>query len=101
MKLVGFVLIVLGVVIVVAGVILVGTAALTAWATYQSSTPTPTFTVSDWTRLAEALAKLPHWAIAIIVGNVQVLAGCWLWGVKFTLFGQTFEIKPRTGTATS
>jgi hypothetical protein len=90
---VGCVLVVLGGVIVLAGVVMVGTVALTAWATYQSSTPAPTFTVSDWTKLAEALARLPHWAIAIILGNVQILMGFWVWGGKITLFGQTLELK--------
>src|SRR5215470_8824471 len=39
----------------------------------------------DVGKLLEALGKLPQWAVAIIVGNLQILVGFWMLGA--TLFG--------------
>jgi hypothetical protein len=34
----------------------------------------------------EALSKLPQWAIAVVLGNLQILMGFWMLGA--TLFGK-------------
>jgi hypothetical protein len=39
----------------------------------------------DVGKLLDALSKLPQWAVAVLVGNVQILVGFWMLGA--TLFG--------------
>jgi hypothetical protein len=39
----------------------------------------------DVGKLLEALSKLPQWAVAVILGNLQMLMGFWFLGA--TLFG--------------
>jgi hypothetical protein len=39
----------------------------------------------DVAKLLEALSKLPQWAVAVVLGNLQILMGFWMLGA--TLFG--------------
>ena len=39
----------------------------------------------DVGKLLEALSKLPQWAVAVLLGNLQILIGLWMLGA--TLFG--------------
>src|SRR5262249_23375128 len=41
-------------------------------------------------KLLEALNKLPPWAVAVLLGNLQILIGLWMLGA--TLFG--YKIAP-------
>ena len=44
----------------------------------------------DVGKLLEALSKLPQWAVAVLLGNLQILIGLWMLGA--TLFG--YKILP-------
>ena len=60
--------------------IVIGTALLAA-----AAWKTPSATDADAGKLLEAISKLPQWAVAMIVGYMQVSIGFWMLGA--TLFG--------------
>jgi hypothetical protein len=56
---------------------------------YKAAAVTPGLLIGrdqlDPAKALEALSKLPQWAVAVIVGYLQLLAGFWMLGAK--LFG--------------
>jgi hypothetical protein len=81
----GSILLICGLIIVVAAVLLVIISALQAMITLFSGRQTVAATgggVDDWARLAEAVGKLPVWAVAMLAGDVQIWLGLKLLGTE-------------------
>ena len=83
----GAVFCVLGVLSMIAGVltIVVGMGLLIAGAVKAGKQTYRATDAIDWGKWLEALSKLPQWAVAIVMGNLQIAVGAWLLGA--TLFG--------------
>jgi hypothetical protein len=71
-----------GVVLIAAGTVLLCAAAKGAFKIPKTFSPTAAVDVA---KLLEALSKLPQWAVAVVLGNLQILMGFWMLGA--TLFG--------------
>jgi hypothetical protein len=82
-----WVFVTLGVVSIFAGIlpIVVGMVLLIASALKSGVRTYKATDAGDWGKWLEALSKLPQWAIAIVLGNLQIAIGLWLLGA--TLFG--------------
>jgi hypothetical protein len=65
-----------GVVTIVVGVVLIA---------IKGEVRTYRVTVADWAKWLEPLGKLPRWAVAIVLGVLQIAVGAWL--LEATLFG--------------
>jgi hypothetical protein len=76
----GWFSVVAGAVIIVAGTVLLCAAAVGAF-----KIPRTDAAAIDVGKLLEALSKLPQWAVAVVLGNLQILLGLWMLGA--TLFG--------------
>jgi len=57
----------------------------TVWGAFKLADSADATKAPDVGKLLEALSKLPQWALAVILGNVQILMGFWMLGA--TLFG--------------
>lgn len=79
----------LGVLSVFAGIFIIGTGTALLFAAAKGAFKIPkTYDAAaavDVGKLLEALSKLPQWAVAVMLGNLQILMGFWMLGA--TLFG--------------
>ena len=74
--------IVLGILIIAAGTLMLIAAVRGA---FKVANTVDAAKAPDVGKLLEALSKLPQWAVAVMLGNVQILMGFWMLGA--TLFG--------------
>jgi hypothetical protein len=79
---IGWFLVCAGIVIIVAGTALLCAA---AWGVFRAPKKFAPSAAIDVAKLLEALSKLPQWAIAVVLGNLQILMGLWMFGA--TIFG--------------
>jgi hypothetical protein len=79
----GNILLICGVVVVIAAVVLLVIAAVQTFRTVFGSRGSDITGggAAEWARLAEAIGKLPLWAIAMIAGDVQIWLGLKLLGM--------------------
>jgi hypothetical protein len=85
----GWLLCGLGWLSVVAGVVIIGAGTALLCAAAKGAFKIPKTFSADAAvnvgKLLEALSKLPQWAVAVVLGNLQILMGLWMLGA--TLFG--------------